>query len=210
MPQVAELLRAWRQYRQMSQFDVADSAGLDRNSVGRYERDEHSPTLENLARIAKGLGITLREFFAGPPGFGTLDTVERPSAGQHHVPLFASLPAGGWDSSEAVREGEILVPDWLIPDKPGIVAVRVRGDSMAPKIEDGSIVFLDTTRANPHSGEIVAAYLDGELTLKVFRRQDRKIVLEPWNRRNYVPIEVDDVRHLRIAGVYIGHWTPGR
>lgn len=103
--------------------------------------------------------------------------------------------------------GEYCVPDWLIPNKPGVVGVRVRGDSMAPRIEDGAIAFIDTRRHDARSGEIVAAVLDGEATLKVYRIRNRVIVLEPWNRTRYSEIVVDDPSHLRIIGVYVGHWT---
>jgi repressor LexA len=123
--------------------------------------------------------------------------------------MYASIPAGGWSMAIAEDVSEFLVPDWLVPNRPGIVAIRVRGDSMAPRIEDGAIVFIDTTKIRPRSGEIVAAYLDGEATLKVYRVENRTVLLEPFNRA-YQPIRVADIRHLRILGTVIGHWTPGR
>lgn len=49
----------------LTQEDLADKAGLDRSYVGGVERGERNPTLEVIAKLAKGLGISLSELFAG-------------------------------------------------------------------------------------------------------------------------------------------------
>ncbi len=48
----------------LSQEKFADRCGLHRTYMGGIERGERNPSLVNIARIAKGLGITLSELFA--------------------------------------------------------------------------------------------------------------------------------------------------
>ena len=47
----------------VSQEEFADMCGLDRSYVGGVERGERNISLENIGRIAKGLGISLSELF---------------------------------------------------------------------------------------------------------------------------------------------------
>ncbi len=54
----------------LSQEELADRAGLDRSYVGGVERGERNPTLIVIAKVAKGLGVSLAQLFARlpPPG----------------------------------------------------------------------------------------------------------------------------------------------
>lgn len=47
----------------LSQEQLAAAAGLHRTYIGMIERAEKNLTLENIARIAKALGLPIRELF---------------------------------------------------------------------------------------------------------------------------------------------------
>lgn len=53
----ARNLRLLRQRSGLSQEQVADLAGLDRNYIGKLEREESSPTLDTLEVLALALQI---------------------------------------------------------------------------------------------------------------------------------------------------------
>jgi len=60
-------------------------------------------------------------------------------------------------------------------------ALRVSGDSMSPKYQDGDIVLLDANR-EPRNGRVVAALIDGaESTLKTYYLEGNEITLKPVN-----------------------------
>lgn len=40
----------------MTQDELADAAGLSRNSIGQYERGQRAPNIEDLRKIAAALG----------------------------------------------------------------------------------------------------------------------------------------------------------
>ncbi|NMN03829.1 transcriptional regulator with XRE-family HTH domain [Novosphingobium sp. SG916] len=50
----------------LSQEEVAHLAGLDRNYVGNLEREQNSPTVDTLERIAAVLDAPALEFFRQP------------------------------------------------------------------------------------------------------------------------------------------------
>lgn len=47
----------------ISQEELAERAGVHRTYIGMIERGEKNVTLENIAKICKGLGISIRDFF---------------------------------------------------------------------------------------------------------------------------------------------------
>ncbi len=54
---VAQNLRRLRQDRGLTQEELADQAGLNRNYVGMVERAENAPTVDTLEALAKALKI---------------------------------------------------------------------------------------------------------------------------------------------------------
>lgn len=60
---VATNLRRIRQAAGLSQEDLADRADIDRNYVGKLEREENSPTTDMLDKLAAVLAIDPIEFF---------------------------------------------------------------------------------------------------------------------------------------------------
>jgi repressor LexA len=118
------------------------------------------------------------------------------------LPLFASIPAGSPDEFEAGEATETLrfIPTTLGISNPGkAFAVRVRGDSMIDAgIFSGDIVVLEHKEAKP--GDIVAALIDGEKTLKRLVKDNGRVYLKAEN--NDYP-NLDPVEKLDIQGVVV-------
>lgn len=85
------------------------------------------------------------------------------------IPLYGAIPAGvPQNLGESRSEGCVQVDLETLGFKPqrGCYALRVRGESMKDAaILDGDIVVLQPT-PSPKAGQIVAALIDGESTLK--------------------------------------------
>lgn len=54
-------VRGYRRALHMSQIALGDAAGVDRSYVGQVERAEKSIGVENLGKLARGLGVTPAE-----------------------------------------------------------------------------------------------------------------------------------------------------
>ena len=61
---VGEAIRAKRIKAGLSQEKLAERADLARNYIGNIERAEYKVTVETLARIAKALGVRVRDLVA--------------------------------------------------------------------------------------------------------------------------------------------------
>ncbi len=60
---VAKNLRRLRHARSLSQEELADRAGINRNYIGMLEREEHSATVDMLEKLADVLDADPEEFF---------------------------------------------------------------------------------------------------------------------------------------------------
>jgi transcriptional regulator with XRE-family HTH domain len=57
MRQISEDLGAWRKLRGLTQAQLADRAGVGRETIGRLESGDGGVSTENLLRIVRALGI---------------------------------------------------------------------------------------------------------------------------------------------------------
>jgi len=117
------------------------------------------------------------------------------------IPIFGSIPAGL--PSEATEEAEGMLELGLemlrLPAQAQVFALRVRGDSMIDAgILPGDTVVLE--QREPRPGDIVAALIDGEVTLKRYLLQHGQPYLKAENPAypDLVP-----VRELLIQGVQV-------
>lgn len=61
--QFGKKLREIRTEKGYSQESLADAAGMHRTYVGSIERGEQNISLDNIHKLAKALGIKVRELF---------------------------------------------------------------------------------------------------------------------------------------------------
>lgn len=103
------------------------------------------------------------------------------------IPMLGLVTAGFPSIVEEELTDTINLDDLLIKNKSLTYMLEVDGDSMIDAhIEKGDMVLVE--RANgAKDGQIVIAEVDGEFTMKYFRKVGDKVWLEPANK-NYKPI----------------------
>jgi repressor LexA len=142
-------------------------------SGGWLRRDGHGPRAVDVRSRATG----------DPSPAGVDATVV--------VPVLGAIAAGAPILAEQHIEDQLPLPASLVGHG-SFFALTVRGDSMIEAaICDGDTVVV---RQQPvaDNGEIVAAMVDGEATVKVFFRREGRLELVARNAR-YAPIVVTDV-----------------
>jgi repressor LexA len=118
------------------------------------------------------------------------------------IPIYGQIPAGMATLTEQTVEGHVSLDARSVnASRHGhTFALRVRGDSMIDAhILDGDIVILED-RKDVQTGDIVAALIDGETTLKRYVVERGRPYLKAEN-----PLYPDlrPARELRIQGVMI-------
>lgn len=118
------------------------------------------------------------------------------------IPIYGQIPAGMSALTEQSIEGHVSLDTRSanVLKNRGTFALRVRGDSMiGAHIVDGDIVILEDTK-EVHDGDIVAALIDGETSLKRYVIERGRPYLKAENPRypDLVP-----ARELKIQGVMV-------
>jgi repressor LexA len=125
---------------------------------------------------------------------GEIPGFDIPSQEAAYVPLIGRIAAGGPILAEQSVEDVFPLPRQLVGEGT-LFLLKVAGDSMInAAIADGDWVVV---REQPvaENGEIVAAMLDGEATVKTFKQSDGHVWLIPHNPA-YTPILGDEATIL--------------
>lgn len=127
------------------------------------------------------------------PGDITGSGDDRPTP--RYVPLVGRIAAGGPILAEQAVESVFPLPAELVGDGE-LFLLNVVGESMIDAaICDGDWVVV-RRQQDANNGDIVAALLDDEATVKTFKRRDGKVWLLPHNEA-FEPI---DGTHAQILG----------
>lgn len=114
-------------------------------------------------------------------------TDDRPAA--TYVPVVGQIAAGGPILAEQAVETVFPLPRELVGDG-DLFLLRVKGDSMIDAaICEGDYVVV-RSQQSADNGDIVAALLEDEATVKTFKRKDGHVWLLPHNPA-YAPIDGD-------------------
>lgn len=170
-------------------------AALERK--GFLRRDPHRPRAIEIVNPDAPDATGYRGAVSSADPDTTLDETgvndERPEAS--YVPVLGQIAAGTPITAEEAVEDVFPLPRQIVGEG-SLFLLRVTGDSMVEAaICDGDWVVV-RQQPTADNGDIVAAMLDNEATVKTFRRRDGKVWLLPHNAA-YDPIDGD---HATILG----------
>jgi len=159
---------------------LSESMKVNRYSINKILRGEIASEKDKLLfRAVLERLATNEAAFMGDAGLET-PPVLAPEPGK--VPLFGDIPAG----NPTLFESSSVPVQWIAPPQGtlpgGLFALRVQGESMLPRFEQGDLVYFEPLNIhlrikdpdNPIppltferlNGRVVAALIDGEATMK--------------------------------------------
>jgi len=135
--------------------------------------------------------------FGGPATTGDETAINDAFPAPVHVPLLGRIAAGGPILAEERFEDVFALPKQIVGEGE-LFLLEVSGDSMIDAaICDGDWVVVRREQT-AENGDIVAALLDTEATVKTFKRVDGHLWLMPHNEA-YDPIDGDAASILGIV-----------
>lgn len=176
---------------------VLDSLGLSRSLGSQWKAGKQKPSADKLQRIADYFGVSVDDLI------GRENSAEMlPQRGLRFVPVFESVAAGFGAYADSCPVG--VVADYIESDydAANTIAIKVKGDSMYPKIEDGDLVIVRRD-VDWYDGAIVVALIDGDegVVKRIFQTATR-LTLESINPA-YPPrrFEREEMNRVQVVGV---------
>ncbi|MEV6271573.1 transcriptional repressor LexA [Kribbella sp. NPDC051936] len=174
-----------------SSRQIGDAVGLRSSS----SVSKHLASLEEKGFLRRSPSVSrpidVRMFLQEPAARATGDE-------NVPVPVVGDIAAGTPISAVEHVDDVLQLPRGLT-GRGTVFGLRVRGESMIDAaICDGDIVVV-RQQSEAHSGQIVAAMIDEEATVKVYRRRNGHVYLEPRNPAH----EVIDGDNATILGIVV-------
>jgi repressor LexA len=194
---IGESIREARENKQLDQATLSGKIGVVTRTLQRWEKGEQVPDGVSIMKIAKATNVQSNWLLTGegekyptpgrPANVYSLPSAIRRKVKLVDLPLISAVPAG--------KVATIFHPDYVdnyvtVDDvkDPQAFALRVKGDSMSPRVEDGDIVVVSPQR-EVHNGDVCVVRVDGEDTLKKVKFEGNYIHLIPLNT-DFEPVTV--------------------
>lgn len=161
---IGQRIRAERERIGLSQTELGAAGGVQKNAQHNYEGGKRAPDASYLAGIAR-VGCDVVYILTGERSATSLPSmmlrsIQNSLAAPEEftpVPVYAAELAAGAGSANGIEEvidHMAFRRDWL--RKMGVspsaaVIARARGESMMPTLNDGDVVLIDRSKAEPPS-----------------------------------------------------------
>lgn len=185
---LADRLKAARRRAGLSQAEVARRANISQPTYQGLETGKHKSTTK-LMDIAHALGVRPEELTGDHPPADIATLVPGGGVALREVPVVGTAqlgPEGYWVEEEyPVGHGPEAVA-WPTKDV-NAYALRVEGDSMAPRIRHGERVIIEPNVEAIPGDEVLVRTVEGRSMVKIFLyERDGRVYLESINREHPV------------------------
>ncbi len=170
-----------------SMREIGDAAGLNSPASVKYQLDilEEKGFIRRDENRGRAMEVVLPDHMTGESA--STDKTR-------FIPLVGSIAAGVPITADQQVEETLPLPESLV-GKGDLFMLKVKGESMIDAaICDGDYVVIRQQK-DANNGEIVAAMIDGEATVKTFSRKGGHIWLLPAND-DFAPIDGDNCEIL--------------
>ena len=163
-----ERIRAIRKAKGLKISEVESRAGLSEGNLSRVERGHQWLSEEKLFALANALGVKVSDFFI-PESDDYYNAGEALELKQGRYVAIVGTAQGGPD-------GYISICDFMPGDgdgyiytyssDPGAYGIRVRGDSMRPRIKSGEYIVAEPNVQALPGDDVVVRRTDGRALVK--------------------------------------------
>ena len=197
---LGERIKSLREKKCMTQLELAQRLG--------YKSKSSVTHIENGRDIPRAMVVTLAEILDTTPAYLMGWEDDKPNAAPlaenkiYQIPVFSSVSAGfgAYACSDIVTYMPLFIEHEA--DVPDMLCIKVTGDSMFPKIEDGDIIIV-RKQDSVDSGSIAVVLVDNEegFVKKVVYDQET-IELHSINPE-YAPkiFKGEEVLRVRVVGL---------
>ena len=196
-------IKKFRESRNMTQDELAELLDTTRQSISRYENGERKANQDLLFELASIFKVSLDDFFPVRNLYDQTNIIKVTPENMVAIPVIGTIACG----DPILADENIIGYRYHLKDrlpKGQTFYLTAKGDSMEPKIPDGSDVLI-RMQDDVEDGEIAAVLVNGdsEATLKRVKKQGDIVMLVAENNA-YAPYIVTEHNPARILGKAVG------
>lgn len=196
MTTLANNIKHYRKLNNLTQKGLADKLKIKPTAISAWELGRNKPLMDNVEKMAALFDVSKSQLLGDDFEPTNADVVSTPFV---KIPVIGVIACGEpIDAEENISEYRSVPADRI----PGgdVFYLRAKGDSMEPKIPDGSYV-LCRKQSDVENGEIAAVLVNGdeEATLKRVVKQGDIVLLQALNE-NYAPYILNADNPGKIVG----------
>lgn len=196
-------IKKFRESRNMTQDELAELLDTTRQSISRYENGERKANQDLLFELASIFKVSLDDFFPVRNLYDQTNIIKVTPENMVAIPVIGTIACG----DPILADENIIGYRYHLKDrlpKGQTFYLTAKGDSMEPKIPDGSDVLI-RMQDEVEDGEIAAVLVNGdsEATLKRVKKQGDIVMLIAENSA-YAPYIITKDNPARILGKAVG------
>ena len=201
---IGEIIYNRRKELGLTLEEIGNATGVSKSTVKKWENgfiaNMRRDKIEKLAKILQISPIVL----LGNKNDNDKPNAEIVSAGEniYKIPVFSSVSAGfgAYACSDVIDYMHLFIANPA--DVPEMLCIKVTGDSMYPKIEDGDIIVV-RKQDSVDSGSIAVVLVDGEEGFVKKVIYDNEIIELHSINPEYAPkiFKGAEVLRVRVVGI---------
>ena len=178
-----------------AQVDLTNRLNISQSSFRAWTMGKNKSYLKYLPTIADYLGVSVEYLM------GETDDKEPTFKGLSKIPILGEVQAGYGKEPLQEYDGAVNIPNDFIKGYSAdeFFFLRVKGNSMLPRYEQGDLVLVHSQRT-ADNGEVAVVFYDETTTLKKININKDGITLTPYNP-SFSTITLSQSDNLCVLGV---------
>ena len=156
-------LKELRCAKGLTQEQLAMYINVSKGAVAMWETGKRTPDADMLKTISQFFRVTVDELIGNEHKIKEPSNIAEilPSDKIYKIPVYATVSAGfgAYADDNIIDYIPMIINNPY--DVPDTIGLRVKGDSMYPKIEDGDIIVV-RKQESVDSGDVAVLLLDGD------------------------------------------------
>lgn len=182
----------------MTQEELAKKLEKDYSTIGKWENGTRSPIMADVLKIADLFKVELKDLIQNNIIYDNAEMIKDTVK----IAIYGSIKAGiPLESQNDIVDYMDIPREWIKGGKQ-LFGLKISGDSMYPKYQNGEIVIFEHTNdIETYKGKDCAVMINHtESTFKKVLVNEQGIVLQPYNAGyNIMMFSKDEVDKLPIT-----------
>ena len=183
----------------LSQSEFANKIGLTQQSISLYEKEDRKPSQDVLEALADFFHVSIDYLLGKTNTRNVQESNVMPMLDMPiKVPVIGKISAGLPLLAEENLEGYEFAPSSLIKDGFEYFYLRVSGDSMNLKFNDGDIVLVQK-QDDLENDEIGVILVDSQdATVKKYKYENGLVILSPMSTNSEHVVQIYNPKEISI------------